>query len=239
MSDQEQAIQTLVVDDEAVVALDLQGRLEKLGYPPPVVASSSAEAIQIALAVRPAVILMDIQLGPGRDGIAVAKEILKTVDASIVYVTAYSDEETIRRARITEPMGYLLKPFNDRELHATIQIAVYKQEMQAKLAAGHADLQQRHRELRSINRMFQQNLEEQFDIVDSFKDVVESVVDLHGALGDLKALAGRSQWGLAMDLAEKMDNEVAQVIKRAMAQPLPDSEALKGLGDGWGPPANR
>ena len=132
-------------------------------------------------------------------------------------------------------MGYLLKPFNDRELHATIQIAVYKRETQAKLAAGYADLQQRHRELQSINRLFQQNLKERFEIVDSFKDVVESVIALQGALGNLKRFTGESQWGLAMDLAEKMSNEVAEVVRRAMAQPLPDYEAIRGLGDDWGP----
>jgi len=116
----------LVVEDEVVIAMDLQAILIELGYDVQAIATSGEEAIQQAQALRPDIVLMDIHLGPGIDGIEAAQQIVETLKIPIVYLTAYADEVTLARARETLPFGYVLKPFDPRELKANLEIAFYK-----------------------------------------------------------------------------------------------------------------
>ncbi|MCP4608053.1 MAG: response regulator, partial [Planctomycetes bacterium] len=115
----------LVVEDEGIVAIDLQNRLERLGYDIPVVVSSGEQAIQQAADIRPDLILMDIMLEGEMDGVAAAEQIRPRFDIPVIYLTAFSDADTLQRAKITEPFGYILKPFEIRELHTTIEMALY------------------------------------------------------------------------------------------------------------------
>jgi response regulator RpfG family c-di-GMP phosphodiesterase len=119
----------LVVEDEAITAKDLQATLEDLGYEVCGTASSGAEAVQKAEADRPDLVLMDIVLQGEMDGIEAAQQIRANWDIPVVYLTAHSDMETIRRASITEPYGYIVKPFTERELHSNIEISLYKSRM--------------------------------------------------------------------------------------------------------------
>lgn len=125
--------QILIVEDTASVAEQIQVLLESLGYTVPAVVASGEEAIEKAAATRPDLILMDIELQGNIDGIEAAQQITDRFDIPIIYVTAYGDEETLQRARITEPFGYLIKPFKARELHTTIEIALYRHAMAKKL----------------------------------------------------------------------------------------------------------
>jgi two-component system sensor histidine kinase/response regulator len=118
--------QILVVEDEGIVALNVQSSLESLGYDVPVVVSSGEEAIEEAERTRPDLVLMDIMLEGDIDGVEAAGQIRERFNIPVVYLTAYADDETLQRARITEPFGYLLKPFEERELHTTIEMALYK-----------------------------------------------------------------------------------------------------------------
>jgi PAS domain S-box-containing protein len=123
----------LVVEDEAIVAKDLQNRLKKFGYIVPAIASSGQEAINKALEIRPDLVLMDIRLKGQMDGVEAAEEINKYLDIPIIYLTAYADEHTLERAKITEPFGYLLKPFKERELQTNIEIALTKHRLEKQL----------------------------------------------------------------------------------------------------------
>ncbi len=123
----------LVVEDEGIVAIDLQNRLERLGYDVPVVVSSGEQAIQQAADIRPDLILMDIMLEGEMDGVAAAEQIRLHFDIPVIYLTAFSDGSTLHRAKITEPFGYILKPFEIRELHTTIEMALYKHRLEKKL----------------------------------------------------------------------------------------------------------
>jgi diguanylate cyclase (GGDEF)-like protein/PAS domain S-box-containing protein len=116
----------LVVEDEVVIAMDLQATLIELGYDVQAIATSGEEAIQQAAALQPDIVLMDIHLGQGLDGIDAAQQIVETLEIPIVYLTAYADEATLARARETLPFGYVLKPFEPRELKANLEIAFYK-----------------------------------------------------------------------------------------------------------------
>ncbi|WP_445630587.1 ATP-binding protein [Nostoc sp. DSM 114167] len=123
----------LVVEDEAIVAKDLQYRLNKFGYIVPAIASSGEEAINIAIEISPDLVLMDIKLKGSMDGIEAAEEIYKRLDIPVIYLTAYADENTLERAKITEPFAYLLKPFKERELQTNIEITLTKHGLEKQL----------------------------------------------------------------------------------------------------------
>ncbi|MCG8481000.1 MAG: EAL domain-containing protein [Spirochaetales bacterium] len=116
----------LIVEDEKIIALDLQRRLEKFGYDVVGLASTADEAIHAAERHQPDIILMDIMLNGERDGVDAAVVIKEQSDVPIVFLTAYADERTVERAKKAEPVGYVLKPFKERELQTTIDIALYK-----------------------------------------------------------------------------------------------------------------
>jgi two-component system sensor kinase FixL len=118
------AEKVLVVEDSAAIALDLSWQLETLGYDVVGTASSGEDALRLIANSRPDAVLMDIRLSGGMDGIETAARIPETINPAVIYLTGSSEEATLKRARQTQPYGYLLKPFSERELHATIQIAL-------------------------------------------------------------------------------------------------------------------
>lgn len=123
----------LVVEDERIVAKDLERTLKRLGYGVPATACSADDAIRKAEEHRPDLVLMDINLEGARDGIAAAAEMRDRLSIPVVYLTAYADDDTVARARETEPFGYLVKPFNERELRSTVEVALYKHRAEARL----------------------------------------------------------------------------------------------------------
>ncbi|MFC1836512.1 response regulator [Thermodesulfobacteriota bacterium] len=123
----------LVVEDDPVIQTVLNSRLGKLGYEVLAVVSTGEEAIEKAQETRPDLVLMDIKLDGPMDGIEAAAEIRSSVGIPVVYVTAYAEDSQLKRARATEPFGYLVKPFGERELRSTLEMAFYKAEMEAKL----------------------------------------------------------------------------------------------------------
>lgn len=123
----------LVVEDESIVALDIQDRLESLGYEVPITVASGEKAIEQAGALRPDLVLMDIQLQGRMDGVEAADEIRRLFGIPVIYLTANADHPTVERAKITEPFGYVIKPFEERELHTTIEVALYKHKAEHKL----------------------------------------------------------------------------------------------------------
>ena len=125
--------QILVVEDEHIVAKDIQYRLQGLGYHIPAVASSGEEALQKAEETRPDLVLMDIRLKGPMNGVEAAEELRRRFNIPVVYLTAYADDHTLHRAKVTEPFGYLLKPFEERELYTCIEVALYKHQMEQKL----------------------------------------------------------------------------------------------------------
>jgi len=144
--------QILIVEDESSVAEQMQILLESLGYTVPAVTASGKEAIEKAAATRPDLILMDIELQGSIDGIEAAKQILDRFDIPIIYVTAHADEATLQRAKITEPFGYVIKPFKRRDLHTTIEMALYRHEMERKLCEAENQMRKLRRQLQEAGR---------------------------------------------------------------------------------------
>jgi PAS domain S-box-containing protein len=123
----------LIVEDQTIVALDIQDRLTVLGYEVTGVADRGDEALALVAASRPNLVLMDIQLKGGTDGIATAEAIRQRWRIPVIYLTAFSDTSTLQRAKITEPFGYIIKPFEDREIQSTIEMALYKHGVEVRL----------------------------------------------------------------------------------------------------------
>jgi PAS domain S-box-containing protein/putative nucleotidyltransferase with HDIG domain len=123
----------LIVEDERIVALDIKSRLVLQGYSVCDLVHTGSDAIRVAGEMRPDLVLMDIMLENGMDGIEAAEQIRLKYDIPVIFLSAYSDELTIQRAKITEPYGYLLKPFDGKDLHTVIEMALYKHTMESKL----------------------------------------------------------------------------------------------------------
>jgi CheY-like chemotaxis protein len=114
----------LVVEDERIVGLHLKQQLVKLGYKVVAVVSSGDEALKVVADRNPDVVLMDIHIDGEIDGIETASRIPSDQCIPVIYLTAFAGETTLQRARATKPYGYMMKPFSERELHATIQMAL-------------------------------------------------------------------------------------------------------------------
>src|ERR1051325_3053040 len=123
----------MVVEDEGVVAADLNQSLTALGYQVSASARSGEDAERVAGQSPPDLVLMDIRLNGGIDGIEAANRIREQYDVPVVFLTAHADEPTLQRAKATSPFGYILKPYEERVLHTTIEIALYRHKTEARI----------------------------------------------------------------------------------------------------------
>ena len=119
-------INIYIVEDESIVAKDIQNSLKKLGYNVLGISNNGADAIKNIVDLEPNIVLMDIMIKGPMTGIDVAETIKKEYNIPVIFLTAYADESTLAKAKITEPYGYILKPFKEIDLHSTIEMALYK-----------------------------------------------------------------------------------------------------------------
>lgn len=122
-----------IVEDESIVAKDIQNSLTKLGYNVIGSANNGIDAIERITELQPDLILMDIMIKGNLTGIDVSEKIKESMNIPVIFLTAYADEGTLSRAKITEPYGYILKPFKEIDLHSTIEMAIYKHQKDAAL----------------------------------------------------------------------------------------------------------
>src|SRR5438874_12998743 len=123
----------LIVEDESIVAEDISDSLRRLGYGNTGIADTGSRAVEMSAQIHPGLVLMDIKLKGPMDGIEAAREIRKRSCVPLIYLSATADAKTVERARRTEPFGYLLKPYNEEELRCTIEMALFKHEMELRL----------------------------------------------------------------------------------------------------------
>lgn len=116
----------LVIEDEAIVSKDIQQSLKKLGYNIVGSAATGEKAIDLASETKPDLVLMDIMLKGEMSGIEAAEKIRENLKIPVIYLTAYADENTLAKAKVTEPYGYIIKPFKEIDLHTSIEMALYK-----------------------------------------------------------------------------------------------------------------
>jgi DNA-binding LytR/AlgR family response regulator len=119
-------INVLVVEDESIVSKDIQYSLKKLGYQIVGSAATGEKAVELATQLMPDIILMDIMLKGDITGIEASAQIKETLNIPIIFLTAYADENTLSKAKVTEPYAYIIKPFKEIDLHTSIEMALYK-----------------------------------------------------------------------------------------------------------------
>lgn len=146
-------VKVLVVEDEWVTAKDIKTSLERLNYAVLAIVSTGEEAIQKSIELQPDLVLMDIVLPGEIDGIEAANQIQNLCNIPIVFLTAYSDRATLQRASITQPFGYLVKPFEDKPLNATIQIALARQKATVELQKALAISEESRKEMEAKNEL--------------------------------------------------------------------------------------
>lgn len=156
----------LIVEDESIIAMEIESRLQKLGYRVVAIAQNGLDAIARAEEFQPDLILMDIFLKGPMDGVEATEQIKKNYEIPVIYLTANTDEQTFQRAKVTEPFGYLLKPFEERDLHTTIEIAIYKAATERKLNKYRQDLEE--------------SLEERNSLIEKLQDALSKVKTLSG-----------------------------------------------------------
>ncbi len=145
----------LIVEDEGIVVLHIKKALQSFGYGVAGIASSSDDAVRKASETRPDLVLMDIVLRGGGDGIDAAEKIRNLLSIPVIFLTSHADESTLERAKTTEPFGYIVKPLRERDLRIAIEFALYKARTEAELRIARGNLerqvQEQTSELMKIN----------------------------------------------------------------------------------------
>jgi C4-dicarboxylate-specific signal transduction histidine kinase len=143
----------MVVEDDRIVARDISEQLARIGHSVIGVTSRGEAAVELAVSMQPDLVLMDIRLEGAIDGIDAAQQIRTICQTPVVFLTAYADDETVRRASRAEPFGYLLKPFEDLQLRTVIEMALYKHHAERKLRESAAALQVAQADLARMSRI--------------------------------------------------------------------------------------
>jgi len=145
------AVKILIVEDEIIVAADIARRLSKLNYTVCGIADSASKALNMVESLRPDVVLMDIQIKGDVDGVETALRIRNDFSIPVIFTTAHSDEATLHRARITEPYGYVVKPYQERDLQIAIEMGVYKHKAEKERTDLIAELQQALAQIKTLS----------------------------------------------------------------------------------------
>ncbi len=194
----------LVVEDEAIVRMDIEGRLKRMGYEVVGSVADGESAIRLAEAKEPDMVLMDIRLHGKISGIMASQTIRNRLQIPIVYVTAYADEDTFSQAKATHPFAYVIKPFTDRELLTAIEIALIHSRQEKTL-------EQKNRELLALNKQFYQHLEERFVLAESYKR-------LHRQLQQVSDLIKMAYADVGDPIVEKRFQRIHDLLDKSLAE---------------------
>lgn len=149
-----------IVEDEAMIAMELNDRLAAMGYSPCGMAARGDVALERIRESQPSLVLMDINLSGKMNGIAVAQQVREEMNIPVLFLTAYSDDELVAQATETGSHGYLVKPFNERELRANIEFALYKHAAETRLREANRLLEQKTSELLAANLLLSETLDQ-------------------------------------------------------------------------------
>ncbi len=162
-----------IVEDESIVANDIKETLISLGYGVAGLSKYAENAISQIAETQPDLVLMDIQLIGPMDGIEAAGLIHTKYDIPVIFLTSYANNSLIERAKVAEPYGYILKPYDERVLHSTIEMALYKHSIQRKLKASEEALRNVSRKLAVISSITRDNINDQLTLLIGFLHILE------------------------------------------------------------------
>jgi len=148
-----------IVEDEEIVARDISDMLEQLGYQVAAVADSGEEALSRIAETGPDLVLMDIQIKGSMDGVETTDQIRRRFDIPVVYVTGSVDQKTLQRAKVTAPLGFVVKPFRIKDLHSSIEVALYTHGLGKKLRESEGHLRAVFDELTSVHKQLRRDYE--------------------------------------------------------------------------------
>ncbi len=207
----------LVVEDEAVISLRLQKRLAEMGYDVPGIAYSGEEAVEKTRRLRPDLVLMDIMIPGKLDGIEAAKKIKAELNIPVIFLTAFSEDKIIERAKLAEPFGYLLKPFQDREIKAAIEVALYKKEMEGKLWKAHDELEQRVKqrteELDNALKIIKRSEKELIQQKSALEKLNRELLDTNQALSVLAGNIDKEKDNMEKRISQEVTAKIMPIIK--------------------------
>ncbi len=213
----------LIVEDERIVALDLQRRLTRMGYDVPRVAASHDQALRGVSETVPDIVLMDINISGEIDGIDTAAKI----SCPVIYLTAYSEEKTLERAKATKPYGYLVKPFSERELHATIQMALERHAIDERLKNSEHELAVAYAKMEMGKRELEVRAGELFEEKQRLEVTLNSIgdgvltTDQNGSVTYLNPVAEeKTGWSMAEARGQSI-SKVLVLINEETQQPAP------------------
>lgn len=177
---QESTHEIMIVEDEAVIALRLQQVLTTMGYVVTGIAYSGEDALENIRSLRPDLVLMDIKI-PGKiDGIDVAEIVKSELDIPVIFLTSYSGIKIINRAKKAEPYGYIVKPYQDREIKAAIEVALYKKEKERRSRHLKIELNKSHDELESLMEDQEKELDIKTKNLEELNSVLKVLLDKWG-----------------------------------------------------------
>ena len=213
--------QILIVEDEFIVARDIQNCLKNMGYAVADVTSTGEQAIQKAAIARPDLVLMDINLAGDMDGIAATQEIRRRFNIPVVYLTSYADEDTLARAKTTEPYGYIVKPFDDAELRAVVEMAIHKHK--AEIAWRVTERKHAAEEARVIEERFHRIFESSNDGIFVLDPSGDKILDANPKACSM----------LGYSREELLSMKVSAIHPDEMPQLMAFAQSVYEQGSGW------
>ncbi len=209
----------LIVEDEAILALQIKDELLEMGHSITGIYASGEKALEGIEAARPDLVLMDIKLKGEMDGIETADRIRKQYDIPIIYMTAHSEESTIERAKVTEPYGYLLKPVSVKELRIAVEVALYKFKIDKEKAQLTEHLEyrvvERTKELDIVNKELKAKIIEIMQTQEERKLAEQEAENMRQALAHMSRVSTLSE--LATSLAHELNQPLAAIMINSSA----------------------
>ncbi len=206
-------LKILITEDETLAALDLRRRLSNMGYDVPPVATSGEEAVERSGALEPDLVLMDIMLHGSVDGIEAAQRIRRQSDIPVIYLTANADNETVARLRDTEAAGFILKPYRERELQVSIEMAIKNHQLKQQLREANSDLENRVRRRTAELEKANESLTAAEQAASSWKKRYDMIVASSGlAVYDVDLASGGTVWS---DGSDRVLGRAASMFNRA------------------------
>jgi DNA-binding NarL/FixJ family response regulator len=216
-------VRIFIVEDEIIIVRGLEDALERLGYPVCGFARSGEEALAAIAAARPDLVLVDIYLKGAMDGIQLAQLILDSLAIPVIYLTAYSNEEVLERAKPTNPYGYIVKPFRERQLKVNIELALarYKAEQERKIfldscRSTNEELEKQLRSVKSELESATEKLRLKGIKLDQLRREVQGV---NQALLSLTSHVARAREELEMEVAVAVRTKIFPILKQLQADP--------------------